>query len=198
LKNPADFDGGMQPPVTFQDLGRFRMPPGFRGRGALAVQLWWAVQATLFRWSPQFAYGFRAALLRRFGAKVGQGCVIRPTVTVTYPWKVSIGDRAWIGDDVAVYSLGEITIGHDAVVSQRSYLCAADHDHTQADFPIRARPVHVEPEAWVGTDSFIGPGVTVGRGSVVGARSSVFKSLPPGMMCMGSPCRPVKPRIMRR
>jgi putative colanic acid biosynthesis acetyltransferase WcaF len=85
-----------------QNLARFRMPPGFRGRSAAAVQLWWLAQSTLFHWSPQFAYGFRRWLLRCFGARVGKGVVIRPSVTITYPWKVSIGDHAWIGDDAVL------------------------------------------------------------------------------------------------
>lgn len=186
----------LEPPV-YQDLSQFRMPPGFRGRSAMVVQLWWLVQASLFRGSPQFAYGFRRWLLRCFGMRVGQRVLLRPTVTVTYPWKVVIEDGAWIGDDVVLYSLGDIHIGRNAVVSQRSYVCAADHDHLQPDFPIRARPVQIADQVWIGSDVFVGPGVTVGTGSVVGARSSVFASLPGGMLCLGSPCRPVKPRLMQ-
>ena len=180
-----------------QDLSRFRMPPNFRGRPAVAVQLWWLVQATLFRWSPQFSYSFRVWLLRAFGANVGQGVVIRPTVTVTYPWKVSIGDHAWVGDDAVLYSLGEIEIGANAVVSQRSYLCAADHDHTQVDFPIRSRKITIGAQAWLAADVFVAPGVTIGEGAVVGARSSVFKDMPAGMVCFGYPCVPVKKRVMQ-
>ncbi|WP_373974909.1 putative colanic acid biosynthesis acetyltransferase [Chitinibacter sp. SCUT-21] len=180
---------------NFQNLAAFTMPANFRGRSAIYVQLWWLVQATLFRCSPQFAYRFRAALLRWFGAEVGVGTVIRPSVTITYPWKVKIGDYAWIGDDVVLYSLGEIDIGAHAVVSQRSYLCAADHDYQQADFPIRAFKVCVEDQAWLATDVYVAPGVTIGRGAVIGARSSVFKNMPEAMVCMGSPCRPFKPRL---
>lgn len=180
-----------------QDLSRFRVPPNFRGRSAVAVQLWWLVQATFFRWSPQFAYGFRAWLLRSFGAKVGRGVVIRPSVTVTYPWKVTIGDFAWVGDDAVLYSLGEIDIGANAVVSQRSYLCAADHDHTLADFPIRSRKITVGAQAWLAADVFIAPGVSIGDGAVIGARSSVFKDMPAGMVCFGYPCTPVKPRVVQ-
>jgi putative colanic acid biosynthesis acetyltransferase WcaF len=179
-----------------QDLSRFRMPDGFRGRSMMAVQLWWLVQATAFHWSPQFAYGFRRWVLRCFGANVGQGAVIRPSVTITYPWKVSIGEHAWVGDDVVLYSLGEIEIGAHAVVSQSSYLCAADHDYTQPDFPIRARKITIGPEAWVATDVFVAPGVTIGAGAVIGARSSVFKDMPAGMVCMGSSCRPIKSRSL--
>lgn len=179
-----------------QDLSRFKLPANFRGRSALVVQLWWLVQATLFHSSPQFAYGFRRWLLRCFGATVGAGAVIRPTVTVTYPWKVTIGAQAWIGDDVVLYSLGDIEIGANAVVSQRSYLCAADHDYKQQDFPIRARKVTIGPEAWLAADVFVAPGVTIGQGSVIGARSSVFADMPADMVCFGYPCKPVKPRAM--
>lgn len=179
-----------------QDLSRFRLPAGFRGRPAIAVQLWWLVQATLFHGSPQFTYGFRRWLLRCFGAKVGRGVVIRPSVTITYPWKVIIGDHAWVGDNVVLYSLGEIEIGANAVVSQSSYLCTGDHDYSQPDFPIHARKIAIGPEAWVASDVFVAPGVTIGQGAVIGARSSVFKDMPAGMVCFGYPCVPIKKRVM--
>lgn len=178
----------------YQNLHKFKLPGNFRGRSGLAVQIWWIVQASLFRWSPQFAYGFRAAILRAFGAKVGQGVVIRPTVTITYPWKLTIGDFAWVGDDVVLYSLGEIEIGANAVVSQNSYLCAADHDYTQADFPIRSRKITIGAQSWLAADVFVAPGIAIGEGAVIGARSSVFKDMPAGMVCFGYPCVPVKKR----
>ncbi len=178
-----------------QDLSRFRLPPNFRGRSAIIVQLWWLVQATLFRLSPQPMYGLRRWLLRAFGARVGRGVLVRPTASVTYPWKVSIGDYAWVGDDVVLYSLGEISIGNHAVVSQKCYLCAATHDYQQPDFPIFARPVVIEDECWIAADVFIAPGVTVGRGAVIGARSSVFADVPPMMVARGSPARAMHPRL---
>jgi putative colanic acid biosynthesis acetyltransferase WcaF len=170
------------------------LPAGFRGRSAIIVQLWWLVQSTLFACSPQFMFGWRRWLLKLFGAKVGKGVLLRPSVKVTYPWKVTIGDFAWLGDDVVLYSLGEIEIGANAVVSQRSYLCAASHDYTQPDFPIYAKKVCIGAQAWLATDVFIAPGVTVGEGAVVGARSSVFHDLPPMMVCVGCPAKPIKPR----
>lgn len=182
--------------MDYQKLSTFKLPNNFRGRSAVVVQLWWGVQATLFRWSPQFAYGFRNSILRIFGAKVGQGVVIRPTVTLTYPWKISIGDHAWVGDDAVLYSLGEIEIGANAVVSQRSYLCGGDHDFSQVDFPIRSRKITIGAQAWVAADVFVAPGVTIGEGAVIGARSSVFKDMPAGMVCFGYPCVPVKKRVM--
>lgn len=180
-----------------QQLNSFSLPAAFRGRSAVVVQLWWLVQATLFACSPQFMFGWRRWLLKLFGAKVGKRVLIRPSAKTTYPWKVTIGDFAWIGDDVVLYSLGEIEIGANAVVSQRSYLCAAGHDYTQPEFPIYDKKVVIGDQAWLATDVFVAPGVTVGEGAVVGARSSVFHDLPPMMVCVGSPAKPIKNRCMK-
>ncbi|MGF7135438.1 putative colanic acid biosynthesis acetyltransferase WcaF [Paraburkholderia sp. EB58] len=179
---------------TFQDLRRFSIPSGFRGRNAVLVQLWWICQALLFRPSPQFLYGWRRFLLRAFGARVGKGVLLRPTVVVTYPWKVTLGEYSWIGDDVVLYSLGPIEIGAHAVVSQRSYLCGGDHDPARADFAIRSKPIRIGEQAWVAADVFISPGVTIERGALIGARSTVFTDMPAGMVCFGHPCRPIKRR----
>ena len=178
----------------FQDLSTFRLPENFRGRPGWVVQAWWIVEALLFRPSPQFLYGWRRWLLRRFGARVGQGVIIRPTVRTQFPWKVSIGDHAWIGDDVVLYSLGEITIGEHAVVSQKTYICTGSHDPESLDFAIFSRPISIGAECWIATDVYVAPGVSIGRGTLVGARSSVFKDLPAGKICMGSPARVIKDR----
>jgi len=178
----------------YQTLSKFAVPSGFRGRGAIQVQLWWLVQGSAFRWSPQFMYGFRRFLLRLFGAKVGRGVLIRPSATFTYPWKVDIGDFAWVGDDVVIYSLGNISIGAHSVVSQRSYICAGTHDPTLEAFDILSSPVVIEEQVWIATDVFVSPGVTIGEGAVVGARSTVLKDLPAGYVCVGYPCVPIRSR----
>lgn len=179
-----------------QNLTEFEVPVGFRGASGWYVQLWWLVQSTLFGLSPQFLYGWRRFLLRLFGANIGKGVLIRPSVRVTYPWKVSIGDWAWIGDDVILYSLGEIYIGENAVVSQRSYICTGGHDYIKPSFDIFANQIVIESEAWVATDVFVAPGVRIGRGAVIGARSTVFKDMPPMMICYGNPARAMQPRIV--
>lgn len=172
---------------SVQHLDEFRLPDRFRGRNSLTVLLWQFVQGTLFAWSPQPFYGWRRALLRLFGAKVGVLVVIRPTVRVTYPWKIAIGDRAWIGDNVELYSLGPIDIGADAVVSQRSYLCTGSHDYRDRSFPIFQKPIRVGSGAWIAADVFVAPGVTIGDGAVIGARSSVFHDIPQMAIARGTP-----------
>jgi putative colanic acid biosynthesis acetyltransferase WcaF len=183
-----------------QDLEKFTIPAGFRGRPAWLVQLWWLVQATLFGLSPQFMYAWRNWLLRTFGAAVGVGVHIRPTARITYPWKVSIGDWSWIGDGAVIYSLEHIVIGRNVSISQRCYLCAGSHDYTKADFSYvldaEKTRIVVEDEVWLANDVFVGPGTTIGRGTVVGARSNVFRSLPAMMVCYGTPAEAKKPRIL--
>lgn len=182
--------------MRVQDLSRFRLPENFRGASSVKVQLWWLVQSTFFGCSPQLMYGWRNWLLRLFGARIGKDVLVRPSVRVTYPWKVSIEDGAWIGDDVVLYSLGNIQIGSNAVVSQRSYLCTGGHDFTKPAFDIFEKPIVIEDEAWVATDVFVAPGVTIGRGAVIGARSSVFKDIPPMKICIGNPAMPIKDRVV--
>ncbi|RMD58918.1 colanic acid biosynthesis acetyltransferase WcaF, partial [Candidatus Parcubacteria bacterium] len=158
------------------------------------VQLWWLVQGTLFALSPQALYGWRRFLLRLFGAKIGKKVLIRPSARITYPWKVRIGDYSWIGDHVELYSLGEIVIGSHVVISQRSYLCTGAHDYEKESFDIYAKKIVIEDEVWIATDVFVAPGVRIGRGAVIGARSSVFAEMPEAMICIGSPARSVRPR----
>ena len=180
----------------YQRLDSFQLPENFRGRSAFYVQLWWLVQATLFAWSPQFLYGWRRFLLRLFDAKIGEGVLVRPTVKVTYPWKVTIGDYSWIGDDAVLYSLGKINVGSHTVISQKCYLCTGSHDYTKITFDIYAEPIEIGEQVWLASDVFVSPGVSVGDGTVVGMRSTVLNDLPGGKVCYGNPAKPVRDRIM--
>ena len=177
-----------------QLLNTFKLPENFRGKNAFVVQLWWIVQGTFFRMSPQFMYGFRRFLLRLFGAKIGKKVIIRPTVRITYPWKVSIGNYSMVGDDVVLYSLGDIEIGDNVVISQKSYLCTGSHDYLQIDFPIFAKKITIENQCWLATDVFVAPGITIKEGTVVGSRSSVYKDLPANKVCVGNPAKIIRER----
>jgi putative colanic acid biosynthesis acetyltransferase WcaF len=180
--------------MNYQNLKLYKTPKNFRGRSSFVVQVWWFVQATLFSLSPQFMYGWRRFLLRMFGAKIGRKVILRPSVTVTYPWKLSIGDFSWVGDDVVLYTLGNINIGKNTVVSQKSYLCTGLHDCSKANFPIYSKEILIEDQCWVATDVYIAPGITIGKGAIVGARSSVFHNLEPGNIYVGSPAKFLKKR----
>lgn len=177
-----------------QELKTFKLPSNFRGKSALYVQLWWFTYAVFFKPSPQVFYGWRRFILRSFGAKIGKKVIIRPSAQITYPWKVSIGDYSWIGDNVVLYSLGSITIGCNSVISQRSYLCTGSHNYTKSDFPIYAKEIIIKDNCWLATDVFVSPGITINEGTIVGARSTVLNNLDSYSVYVGLPAKFIKKR----
>lgn len=179
----------------YQNLTKFKVSKGFRGRSKFIVQLWWIVEKILFAMSPQFFYGWRRFLLRSFGAKIGKNVLIRSTAKFTYPWKVEIGDNSWIGEETIFYSLDEIKIGKNVAVAHGVYFNTGLHDYSKDNFTILSNKIIVEDECWITNDVYIAPGVSIGKGTVVGARSNVFKDLPEGYICYGSPAKPIKKRI---
>ena len=168
-------------------LKEFKIPKDFRGKNQLIVQIWRIVYFFFFRPSPQIMYGWRRFLLRIFGAKIGKKVILRPSCQVTYPWKLKIGDYSWIGDEVVLYTLGEIKIGSNTVISQRSYLCTGSHDYTKINFEIFVKPIYIHDSCWLAADVFVAPGVEIVDEVVIGARSSVFKNILKKGLYMGSP-----------
>lgn len=159
--------------------------------------LWAGVEATLFRLSFHTMNRWRCFLLRRFGASVGKNCMIRRTARVYYPWNLSMGEMCVIGDKVEVYSLGKITIGDRAMVSQESYLCAGTHDYTDPALPLLTPPVTVGKDAWVCARAFVGPGVTVGEGAVLAACGVAVKNIAPWTIWGGNPAKFIDQRELR-
>jgi putative colanic acid biosynthesis acetyltransferase WcaF len=181
----------------YQKIEDFKLPENFRGRLVGKVQLWWIIQAMLIHTSPQFMYGWRNLIYRLCGAKIGKKVLLRPSIKCVYPWKLSIGNYSWIGDDVSLYTLGEIEIGNNTVISQNCYLCTGSHDYTKPSFDIYAKKITIGDEVWLASDVLVGPGVNIGDGTVVGVRSTVLHDLPGGMICYGNPAKPIRPRVMK-
>ncbi|MBW4650170.1 MAG: hormogonium polysaccharide biosynthesis acetyltransferase HpsU [Kastovskya adunca ATA6-11-RM4] len=176
--------------AAYVDLRRYNQSGYDRGRPGWFVLLWWLVQAIAFPLSPHPLNSLRCALLRLFGAKIGIGVIIRPTSRFTYPWKVQIGDYCWIGDDTVFYSLEQISLGNHCVVSQKSYLCTGSHNIQDPVFSLVVAPITLGNGVWIATDCFVAPGVRIGSNAIIGARSSVFSTIPPAQVCWGTPCRP--------
>jgi len=160
----------------------------------LARGLWVAVWVLLFRPSPRIWHGWRRMLLRLFGARIGRKAMISPSCRVWAPWNLRMGDRGNVGPHVDLYCVATITVGEDAIVSQYSYLCATSHDYRRRPMPLLVAPITIGRNAWVCADVFVGMGVTVGEGAVVGARSSVFRDVPPWTIVAGYPVRVIGKR----
>jgi acetyltransferase-like isoleucine patch superfamily enzyme/glycosyltransferase involved in cell wall biosynthesis len=163
-------------------------------RQNMARALWMIASALLFRPSFHNWYGWRRFLLRLFGASIGEDVRIRPTVKVEIPWNLDIDDGSIVGDHAILYSLGKITLGKRVVISQYAHLCAGTHDYRYKTFPLVRPPITIHDEAWVAADAFVGPGVTMGERSILGARASAFRDIQAGMIAAGNPARDIKPR----
>jgi putative colanic acid biosynthesis acetyltransferase WcaF len=159
--------------------------------------LWALVYRTLFRMSPKPCHRWRARLLRMFGGNVSMKARVYPRARVWGPWNLTMDDYATLADDVDCYCVTDITIGAHTTVSQYSYLCGATHDHEHENFLLTPRPIRIGSQCWIAADVFVAPGVSIGDGTVVGARSSVFGDLPEWKVCVGTPARPVSDRVIQ-
>ena len=163
----------------------------------LVRRVLWMMGRYAFRWSPRTAFGWRRFVLRLFGATVGTEVHIYNTATIYYPWNLTIGDWSSIGEDALVYNLGPVTIGERVTISQRSHLCAGTHDHTDPAMPLQKPPITVKDQTWICADAFIGPGITVGEGAVVGARAVAMSDVDDWTIVGGNPARAIKERTLR-
>jgi len=133
-------------------------------------------------------------LLRVFGASIAADARPYPRARIWAPWNLRMDAASVLANDVDCYSVARITLGRHATVSQYSYLCSASHDYMQLSMPMICAPITIEDEAWVAADVFVGPGVTVGRGAVVCARSTVIRDVPAWHVVAGSPVRNIRLR----
>lgn len=156
--------------------------------------LWQLVWLICYRPSPRLFHGWRRFLLRLFGAHLGQGVHLYPSARLWAPWNLEMGDYACLGDGVDCYCVAPIRIGAHSTVSQYSFLCSASHDYRRKSMPLVTAPISIGEYVWITADVFVAPGVTIGDGAVIGARSSVFDDVPPWCVVKGNPARVVKKR----
>ncbi|MEU0073576.1 putative colanic acid biosynthesis acetyltransferase [Streptomyces sp. NPDC006332] len=178
---PLPGDAGAQTPhrpVVTRTLRGFTGAGYDKGRPVLVQAAWFAALHLLFvKW--WFPARLRPALLRAFGARVGQRVLIRRGVRIHWPWKLDVGDDVWIGEDVWILNLEPVTIGSDCCVSQSALLCTGSHRRRCATFEFDNGPIRLEPGSWVAARAVVLRGVTVGRGAVVGAGAVAHQDLAP-------------------
>jgi putative colanic acid biosynthesis acetyltransferase WcaF len=163
-------------------------------RAALIGRVLWALCQPLFRFSPRLLYAWRAWLLRLFGAKIGKRVHIYPSVKIAIPWNLEIGDYSAVGDSARLYNLGPLKIGQRVTVSQYSHLCGGSHDYDSPTMDLIKAPIVIDDDAWVCADAFVGPGVSIGKRAIVGARAVVTKDVGPDDIVVGNPAKLVRNR----
>ena len=158
-----------------------------RGAPRWREALWMAAKCVFFLGPWPWPSRLRVALLRLFGARVGERVVIRSQVNITFPWRLAVGRDVWIGENVTILSLGQVTIGDSVCLSQRAFLCTGTHDFRARGFDLIVKPVTIGGHSWIAAQVFLAPGVEVGEGSVVSTGSVVLKSVPAKSLVRGNP-----------
>jgi putative colanic acid biosynthesis acetyltransferase WcaF len=172
--------------------------PSFSLGNRLLRGLWGIVWLVFFFPSPRPFHAWRALLLRLFGAKLGTHVHIYPSVKVWAPWLITIGNKVGIADGVTLYNMAPIVIADYCVVSQGAHLCGGSHDIDSDNFQLIAKPIVLGKNVWVCAEAFIGPGVSVAEGCVLGARAVVVKSITePWTVWAGNPAVIKKQRKKR-
>lgn len=164
-----------------------------RGASRFTEFLWLMVSAMLIEtWLP--GSGWRKLILQLFGAKLGTGVVIKPNLRVKFPWRLSVGDYSWIGQQVWIDNLAEVTIGANACVSQGTYLCTGSHDWKLDSFDLVVAPIDVGQNAWVGAKCTLAPGTKLGEGAILSIGSVAKGNLVAWTIHAGNYAKPVRPR----
>jgi putative colanic acid biosynthesis acetyltransferase WcaF len=163
----------------------------------VARLVWKVTWLLLFRPSPWFCAGWRRMLLRLFGAVIEEGAGLSPRCRIWAPWNLTMGKYSSLADDVDCYSVAPVKLGAHVTVSQYAFLCTATHDYEDPDFPLVVRPIEIGDYAWIAARAFVGPGVRVGEGAVVGATASVYHDVPEWTVVGGNPARTIKKRVVK-
>lgn len=160
--------------------------------------LWTVVWGVLVRPLPRsVGSGWKRWLLRLFGARIAPTAIVYSSAKVYYPANLTMEAYSCLASDVDCYNVAPVTIGANSIVSQGAYLCTASHDITDPLNPLITAPIVIEDQAWVAAEAFVGMGVTIGQGAVVGARAAVFKSVEPWTVVGGNPTKFLKKRILK-
>lgn len=170
-------------------------------RDKIFRMIWYIVRFILFRpFGTKLFNPWRIFLLKLFGAHVEWNSGVYSSVNILAPWNLYMGHNAWLGPGVICYNVAAVVIENDVTVSQYAYLCSAGHKTDELNNTGDTRmiaPIRLKKGTWVGTDAFIGMGVTIGEGAIVGARAAVFKDVEPWTIVGGNPAKFLKRRVMR-
>lgn len=164
------------------------------------IRLVWGIVWPLGTWflPRSMGSGWKRMLLRMFGAKIHPTAVVYSSAKVYYPANLLMEEYACLASEVDCYNVAPIHIGAQTTVSQGAYLCTASHDITDPKNRLITKPIVIENQAWVGAGAFVGMGVTIHDGAVVGARAAVFKDVEPWTVVGGNPAKEIKKRVIKQ
>jgi putative colanic acid biosynthesis acetyltransferase WcaF len=183
--------------LNAKDVDTWRSGVSFTLRNRLYRALWSVSWLLLASWTLPHWHRWRRLLLRAFGARIAPTAEIYRSARIWSPTNLVVRDYGCIGPRAIVYSMARITLEPYALISQGAHICAGTHDIESPSFQLGAFPIVIGARAWIAAEAFVGPGVTVGRGAVLGARGCAFRDLEPWTIYSGNPARPTRKRQVR-
>ena len=166
-------------------------------RDRLRRLVWGVARRLLYRPTPIVLHGWRACVLRAFGARIESPVFLYPDIELWAPWNLHMAAGSCLGPGVVCYNVAPVHLDNGVTVSQRSHLCTASHDFEDPRFPLTGAPITIGSGAWVAAEAFVGPGVTIGPSAVILARGVVVRDVPPGAIMGGNPARHLRDRVLR-
>lgn len=182
--------------IVAVDLSTFTSARFDRGAGRVREFIWLSVSLILFRLCPFSLSPLKCVVLRAFGAKIGTNVTIKPQVKITFPWKLTIGNHVWLGEECWLLNLDHIVIGNNICISQRAFLCTGSHDYQKPSFDLIIKPIILQDSCWIGAGAWVGPGVNAGQESILSAGSVAIKNLEPSGIYRGNPAVLVRTRTV--
>jgi len=166
------------------------------GKSGLVRIIWYFINVVVFKSYLFPFYKIKANILRFFGATIGSGLVIKPCVNIKYPWKLTIGNNVWIGEEVWIDNLDFAEIGNNVCISQGAMLLTGNHNYKKASFDLITKKIILEDGCWIGAKSIVCPGITCKSHSILSVGSVANTDLEEYMIYQGVPAIQVRKRVI--
>lgn len=177
------------------DLSKFNNA-WYKPGNSYKIILWYFVNIFIIKNRYNPSSGLKILFLKLFGAIIGKGNVIKPGVSVKYPWKLTIGDFNWIGEDVWIDNLDAVVIENNVCISQGAMLLCGNHNYKKSTFDLVIGSIKLQEGSWVGAKSVVCPGVTLETHSILAVNSVATKDLQAYGIYQGNPAVKVRNRII--
>jgi putative colanic acid biosynthesis acetyltransferase WcaF len=168
--------------------------PTFGLSNRILRSVWTMVWLLMGAWTPAPLHRWRITLLKLFGANISWHAYVYGTSRVWAPWNLHMEDYATLGPYTTIYNIAAVRLASRVVVSQGAHICTGSHDFRLPDFPLISKDISVGRRAWICAGAFVGPGVAIGEGVVLGAHGVAFSDLEPWTVYRGNPALPIKQR----
>ena len=169
-----------------------------KGASKFKIVVWYFINALFVRasWNPFM--GIKIFFLKLFGAKIGKGLVIKNNVNIKFPWKLTLGNDVWLGENAWIDNLDEVIIGNNVCISQGALLLTGNHDYTLSTFDYRNASIIIEDGAWIGAKTVVCPGIKIKSHAILTVGSTATKNMEAYGIYQGNPALKIRTRNITR